>query len=212
MRVDKTRLKAWLQTAQVQTSTSTRPLASVPLCGRCVKTAIGPTRAALGSRYSVALAIKAVVDKNAHQLPRARQVAIAAECGFAVTTQTLWEFGISRCWLGTSMRCKPTCRRALIDIDQPAWPRQLCVMQRSRTAAARVMHQARAAEAIALRGLWEMLTSAAAAKLPRSLLVGLRQRGTVAHAHAEASTLRRRLYFPALHAMAPAYVLQSCIA
>lgn len=110
------------------------------------------------------------------------------------------------------MRCKPTCRCALIDIDQTRMAAPIVCNAAIAHAAARVMHQARAAEAIALRGIWEMLTSAAAAKLPRSLLIGFRQRGTVAHAHAEASTLRRRLYFPALHAMAPAYVLQSCIA
>jgi transposase len=95
-------------------------------CGSCVETALGPQRAAPGSRYSLALAVKTAVDKYAHQLPLARQVVIAAECGFEVTTQTLWDL-VYR--IGSLL--SPTAQellirllqRDVIGLDQTSWPR-----------------------------------------------------------------------------------------
>jgi transposase len=95
-------------------------------CGSCVETALGPERAAPGSRYSLAVAVKAAVDKYAHQIPLARQVSIAAEGGFDVTTQTLWDL-VYR--LGGLLA--PTVdalqaqllTRPVIGLDQTSWPR-----------------------------------------------------------------------------------------
>ena len=95
-------------------------------CGSCVETALGPERAAPGSRYSLAVAVKAAVDKYAHQIPLARQVTIAAEGGFDVTTQTLWDL-VYR--LGGLLA--PTVdalqvqllTRPVIGLDQTSWPR-----------------------------------------------------------------------------------------
>ena len=42
-------------------------------CGGCVETAPGPDRAAPGSRYSLALAIKVVLDKYLDHIPLERQ-------------------------------------------------------------------------------------------------------------------------------------------
>jgi transposase len=83
-------------------------------------------RAAPGSLYSLALAVKTAVDKYAHQLPLARQVVIAAECGFEVTTQTLWDL-VYR--IGSLL--SPTAQellirllqRDVIGLDQTSWPR-----------------------------------------------------------------------------------------
>ncbi|MEM8610343.1 MAG: IS66 family transposase [Myxococcota bacterium] len=60
-------------------------------CGGCVETALGPERAAPGSRYSLDFAVKAVVDKYCDHLPLERQTRILKRHGLKVTSQTLWK-------------------------------------------------------------------------------------------------------------------------
>jgi transposase len=60
-------------------------------CGGCVETALGPTRALSGSRYSLAFAIKVLIDKWLDHIPLERQVRILGRHGLAVTSQTLWD-------------------------------------------------------------------------------------------------------------------------
>jgi transposase len=60
-------------------------------CGSCVETALGPPRALPGSRYSLALAIKVVLDKWLDHIPLERQTRIFKRHGLIVTSQTLWD-------------------------------------------------------------------------------------------------------------------------
>ena len=95
-------------------------------CGSCVETALGPERAAPGSRYSLAVAVKAAVDRYAHQIPLARQVTIAAEGGFDVTPQTLWDLvyrlgGLLASTVDALQAQLLT--RPVIGLDQTSWPR-----------------------------------------------------------------------------------------
>src|SRR5262245_66391907 len=46
-------------------------------CGGCIETAPGPDRAAPGSRYSLVLAVKVVLDKYLAHIPLERQARIA---------------------------------------------------------------------------------------------------------------------------------------
>ena len=58
-------------------------------CGGCVETALGPERALPGSRYSLAFAIKVVLDKWLDHIPLERQCRILERHGLVVTSQTL---------------------------------------------------------------------------------------------------------------------------
>src|SRR6185503_6355859 len=60
-------------------------------CGGCVETALGPDRAVAGSRYSLAFAIKVLIDKWMDHIPLERQVRILERHGLVVTSQTLWD-------------------------------------------------------------------------------------------------------------------------
>lgn len=60
-------------------------------CGGCVETAPGPERATKGGRYSLAFAVKVVIDKYLDHLPLTRQVRIMRRHGLEVTSQTLWD-------------------------------------------------------------------------------------------------------------------------
>ena len=60
-------------------------------CGGCVETAPGPERATPGSRYSLALAIKIVLDKYLDHIPLERQARIMDRHGLVITSQTLWD-------------------------------------------------------------------------------------------------------------------------
>ena len=64
-------------------------------CGSCVETALGPERALPGSRYSLAFAIKVLIDKWLDHIPLERQVRILDRHGLAVTSQTLWDLAYS---------------------------------------------------------------------------------------------------------------------
>lgn len=95
-------------------------------CGGCVETAPGPERALPGSRYSLAFAIKVVLDKYLDHIPLERQVRILARHDLVVTSQTLWD-----------MACAIAKRLAIVDhalyahvlsqpvigLDQTGWPR-----------------------------------------------------------------------------------------
>lgn len=95
-------------------------------CGGCVDTAIGPARALPGSRYSLAFAIKVIVDKWLDHIPLERQARILARHGLAVTSQTLWDLAyavtqklarIDRALLDL-VKSQP-----VIGLDQTSWPR-----------------------------------------------------------------------------------------
>src|SRR5258708_12428038 len=60
-------------------------------CGGCIETAPGPDRAAPGSRYSLVLAIKVVLDKYLDHIPRERQARIMDRHAPAIMSQTLWD-------------------------------------------------------------------------------------------------------------------------
>lgn len=60
-------------------------------CGSCVETALGPDRALPGSRYSLAFAIKVLIDKYLDHIPLERQARILGRHGLVVTSQTLWD-------------------------------------------------------------------------------------------------------------------------
>lgn len=95
-------------------------------CGGCVETALGPERATPGSRYSLAFAIKVVLDKWLDHVPLERQCRILERCGLVVTSQTLWD-------LANVLARRLTCvdaalaahvlQRPVIGLDQTSWPR-----------------------------------------------------------------------------------------
>ncbi len=58
-------------------------------CGGCVETAPGPTRALSGSRYSLAFAIKVLIDKWLDPVPLERQVRILERHGLSVTSSSV---------------------------------------------------------------------------------------------------------------------------
>jgi transposase len=60
-------------------------------CGGCVETAPGPDRAIDGGRYSLAFAIKVIVDKYLDHLPLSRQQRIMKRHGLSVLATTLWD-------------------------------------------------------------------------------------------------------------------------
>lgn len=95
-------------------------------CGGCVETAPGPERAASGSRYSLALAIKVVLDKYLDHIPLERQVRIMDRHGLVITSQTLWDLAnavahrlarLDAALLGHVLA------QPVIGLDQTGWPR-----------------------------------------------------------------------------------------
>ncbi len=95
-------------------------------CGGCVETAPGPTRALSGSRYSLAFAIKVLIDKWLDHIPLERQVRILERHGLSVTSSTLWDLAyavtqqLSRvdAALFDYVKAQP-----VIGLDQTGWPR-----------------------------------------------------------------------------------------
>lgn len=95
-------------------------------CRGCVETAQGPERATPGSRYSLDLALKVVVDKYMHSLPLTRQVAIYAQLGFVTTSSTLWDlvFHIGQRLTPVSEALLDyALQQDIIGIDETSWPR-----------------------------------------------------------------------------------------
>ncbi|HET9350172.1 MAG TPA: IS66 family transposase [Burkholderiales bacterium] len=95
-------------------------------CGSCVETAPGPERAASGSRYSLALAVKVVLDKYLDHIPLERQVRIMDRHGLDITSQTLWDLAnaiarrlerVDDALVAHVMACP------VIGLDQTGWPR-----------------------------------------------------------------------------------------
>ena len=95
-------------------------------CGGCVETAPGPERALTGSRYSLAFAIKVVLDKWLDHIPLERQVRILDRHGLTVTSQTLWDLAYAlakRLTLVDDALMKYTLEQPVIGLDQTGWPR-----------------------------------------------------------------------------------------
>jgi transposase len=95
-------------------------------CGGCVETALGPDRALRGSRYSLAFAIKVILDKWLDHIPLERQVRILDRHGLVVSSQTLWDLAYAIAQrlaivddaLAAHVRAQP-----VIGLDQTSWPR-----------------------------------------------------------------------------------------
>ena len=95
-------------------------------CGGCVDTALGPDRALPGSRYSLAFAIKVVLDKYLDHIPLERQCRIFERHGLAVTSQTLWELAYAiaqRLSLVDAALFDHVKLQPVIGLDQTGWPR-----------------------------------------------------------------------------------------
>jgi transposase len=95
-------------------------------CGGCVETADGPERALAGSRYSLAFAIKVVLDKWLDHIPLERQVRILDRHGLVVTSQTLWDLAYSLAQRLTRVDAALAAHvlsRPVIGLDQTGWPR-----------------------------------------------------------------------------------------
>jgi transposase len=95
-------------------------------CGGCVETAPGPERALPGSRYSLAFAVKVVLDKWLDHIPLERQVRILDRHGLTVTSQTLWDLAYSlskRLALVDDALMKHVLAQPVIGLDQTGWPR-----------------------------------------------------------------------------------------
>jgi transposase len=95
-------------------------------CGGCVETAPGPERAAPGSRYSLALAIKVVLDKYLDHIPLERQVRIMDRHGLVITSQTLWDLANALAHRLTSIDAAlldQVLAQPVIGLDQTGWPR-----------------------------------------------------------------------------------------
>ena len=95
-------------------------------CGSCVETALGPERALPGSRYSLAFAIKVILDKWLDHIPLERQVRILGRHGLVVTSQTLWDLAYAvaqRLSLVDAALMKYVLEQPVIGLDQTSWPR-----------------------------------------------------------------------------------------
>jgi len=95
-------------------------------CGGCVETAPGPERAAPGSRYSLALAIKIVLDKYLDHIPLERQVRIMDRHGLTITSQTLWDLANAiahRLQRLDEALIAHVLAQPVIGLDQTGWPR-----------------------------------------------------------------------------------------
>ncbi|MBP6778206.1 MAG: IS66 family transposase [Piscinibacter sp.] len=95
-------------------------------CGGCVETAPGPERALPGSRYSLAFAIKAVIDKYLDHIPLERQVRILERHHLVVTSQTLWDMVCAiakRLARVDAALYDHTLAQPVMGLDQTGWPR-----------------------------------------------------------------------------------------
>lgn len=95
-------------------------------CGGCVETAPGPDRALAGSRYSLAFAIKVVLDKYLDHIPLERQVRILERHELVVTSQTLWDMALAiakRLELVDAALYAHVMAQPVIGLDQTGWPR-----------------------------------------------------------------------------------------
>ena len=95
-------------------------------CGGCVETALGPERATPGSRYSLAFAIKSVLDKWLDHIPLERQCRILERHGVVVTSQTLWDLAnvlARRLSVLNAALEAHVLQRPVIGLDQTGWPR-----------------------------------------------------------------------------------------
>ena len=95
-------------------------------CGGCIETALGPDRATPGSRYSLAFAIKTVVDKWLDHIPLERQCRILDRHGLTVTSQTLWDLAnviAHRLAPLDKALVAHVLQRPVIGLDQTGWPR-----------------------------------------------------------------------------------------
>ena len=95
-------------------------------CGGCVETALGPDRALPGSRYSLALAIKVLLDKWMDHIPLERQARIMERHGLVVTSQTLWDLAYAiaqRLSLVDASLFDYVKAQPVIGLDQTSWPR-----------------------------------------------------------------------------------------
>jgi len=95
-------------------------------CGGCVETALGPPRALSGSRYSLAFAVKIIIDKWLDHIPLERQVRILERHGLSVSSSTLWDLAYA-----VTQELSPISaallehvkRQPVIGLDQTSWPR-----------------------------------------------------------------------------------------
>lgn len=95
-------------------------------CGGCVETALGPDRALPGSRYSLAFAIKVLIDKYLDHIPLERQCRIMDRHGLVVTSQTLWDLAYAvaqRLSLVDAALFDHVKAQPVIGLDQTGWPR-----------------------------------------------------------------------------------------
>ncbi|MDB4953448.1 MAG: hypothetical protein JWO36_1017 [Myxococcales bacterium] len=95
-------------------------------CGSCVETAPGPARALVGSRYSLAFAIKVILDKWLDHIPLERQVRILERHGLVVTSQTLWDLAYAvaqRLSVVDAALGRYVLEQPVIGLDQTGWPR-----------------------------------------------------------------------------------------
>lgn len=95
-------------------------------CGGCVETAPGPERALPGSRYSLAFAIKVVLDKYLDHIPLERQVRILERHDLVVTSQTLWDLACAvakRLAIVDHALYAHVLAQPVIGLDQTGWPR-----------------------------------------------------------------------------------------
>jgi len=95
-------------------------------CGSCVETALGPQRALAGSRYSLAFAIKVIVDKWLDHIPLERQCRILERHNLIVTSQTLWDLAYAvsqRLSLVDAALATHVLAQPVIGLDQTSWPR-----------------------------------------------------------------------------------------
>ena len=95
-------------------------------CGGCVETALGPMRATPGSRYSLAFAVKVLLDKWIDHIPLERQTRILARHGLVVTSQTLWDLAwavAEKLSLVNAALFEYVKAQPVIGLDQTSWPR-----------------------------------------------------------------------------------------
>ena len=95
-------------------------------CGGCVETALGPARALPGSRYSLAFAIKVLLDKWLDHVPLDRQVRILGRHGLVVSSSTLWDLAYAlaqRLTIVSDALLAHVKAQPVIGLDQTSWPR-----------------------------------------------------------------------------------------
>jgi transposase len=95
-------------------------------CGGCVETALGPDRALPGSRYSLAFAVKVLIDKWLDHIPLERQTRILERHGLVVTSQTLWDLAYAvaqRLSIVDAALFEHVKAQPVIGLDQTGWPR-----------------------------------------------------------------------------------------